>query len=144
MWRDYDGDGVQDPGEPGIAGARVRVRTISDFVLRGQEMAVPLAIDETVVTDTDGRYSVVALVAGTYEVTLDLSSVTGTLTTPQQFEVPLDVGEVYLDADFGLVLDDLPFTGFEVFRLAVIALSLVLLGAGVVISANYRRQQGSA
>lgn len=143
VWRDFDGDGIQDPGEPGIAGARVRVRTISDFVVRSLESPQTLAIDETVVTDGDGRYNVVALVAGTYEVTLDLSSVTGTLTTPGAFEVPLDVGEIYLDADFGLVLDDLPFTGFEVVRWAVIALSLVLLGCGLVVSARYRSRQSS-
>ena len=58
--------------------------------------------------------------------------------------MPLDVGEIYLDADFGLVLDDdLPFTGFEVVRWAVIALSLVLMGCGLVVSARYRSRQSS-
>lgn len=148
VWWDTNANGVQDPGEEGIPGARVRIRTISERPLSLAQAAAmtpqPLAIDQTLVTDADGRYLEVALVAGTYEVTLDLSSVEGRLTTPQVYLVPLDVGDEYLDADFGLVDGDLPFTGMDAFRYAVIALSLILTGSGLVLSERSRRKGSSS
>lgn len=70
--------------------------------------------------------------------TLDLSTVNGSLTTAGVFVIPLEVGEENLDADFGVVVDDLPFTGFDFARLGIIAISLLLLGAGLVTSARQR------
>ncbi len=124
VWRDDNGNGVQDGGEPGIAGARVHIVGVS-----------PLTVDETQVTDADGHYFFAALVAGSYQVTLDLSSVSGTLTTPGSFSVPLAVGEQYLDADFGVQIDDLPFTGSpnSTIPMALLAAAMLCAGAGFVL-----------
>ncbi|MEM7272563.1 MAG: SdrD B-like domain-containing protein [Actinomycetota bacterium] len=54
VWLDENGDGAQDPGEPGIA--NVTVRLLDD---QGNQVA-------TATTDGDGRYGFTALAAGTY------------------------------------------------------------------------------
>lgn len=141
VWRDDNANGVQDPGEQGIAGARVRIRTISNtpFNLTSlTPVATPFAIDVTLVTDADGHYLEPGLVAGTYEVSLDLTSVTGTPTTPVVDVVPLFAGDAFLDADFGVVTDDLPFTGSSnwTIQLLKIAAILVCAGAGIVLIAR--------
>lgn len=125
VWRDTNANGVQDPGEPGIAGARVTL------------FSSTFGTTETAVTDAEGHYLLPGLVADAYTVTLDLSSVTGTLTTPGVYTVDLTAGEEYLDADFGLVLGDLPFTGSEPFRIVLLALALVTAGAGVLLTVRY-------
>ncbi len=62
----------------------------------------------TVTTGPDGDYLVTELLAGDYTVTIDLNSVDPglSLTTPGSVTVTLDVGETFLDADFGLVQPD--------------------------------------
>ncbi|HEY6635724.1 MAG TPA: SdrD B-like domain-containing protein, partial [Acidimicrobiia bacterium] len=138
VWRDDNRNGVQDDGEPGIAGARVRIRTISNTPFASSPpTAMPLAIDVTLVTNADGHYLEPALVAGTYEVSLDMSSVNGSLTTPGVDVIPLDVGDTRLDADFGVVVDDLPFTGADALRLAGAALALVLMGGGILLTTRH-------
>ena len=59
----------------------------------------------TVTTGPDGDYLVTELLAGEYIVSIDLSSVDPGLglTTPGSVTVTLDIGETFLDADFGLV-----------------------------------------
>jgi len=154
VWSDLDSNGVQDAGEPGIAGARVRIVTVSETVdpqAAGDELQ--LQVDVTLVTDANGRYLQPALVAGTYEVTLDLASVDGNLTTAASFVIPLRAGESRLDADFGVVLSqisgedsddgtdaadpdddrDLPLTGLEILRLVAVAMLLLALGSGTVL-----------
>jgi uncharacterized repeat protein (TIGR01451 family) len=140
VWRDDNANGVQDPGEQGIAGARVRIRTISNtpFNLTTlAPMATPFAIDVQFLTDAYGHYLEPGPVAGTYDVSLDLTSVTGSPTTPVVDIVPLFAGDQYLDADFGVVVDDLPFTGADALRLAGAALALVMMGGGILLTTRH-------
>ncbi|MBW2257500.1 MAG: carboxypeptidase regulatory-like domain-containing protein [Deltaproteobacteria bacterium] len=60
VWEDLDADGVQDPGEEGIGGITVRL-----FDADGTQVG-------STVTDADGAYVFVDLVAGKYRVTIDI------------------------------------------------------------------------
>ena len=91
VWNDLDKDGIQDPGEPGIAGAKVTVTNVDTNTVLPQQT-----------TNKDGKYLFVALPEANYKVELDLSSVSGTLTTPGSFTFFLADNEQRLDADFGL------------------------------------------
>jgi len=66
VWFDQDGDGVQDAGEPGIAGRTVTV------VWQGLDGSLGTADDISYVTTTSaaGGYSVPRLPAGSYSVTV--------------------------------------------------------------------------
>ena len=98
VWFDNNQNGIQDSGEAGIAGARVTLALDTESV-----EVIPLEIvTVTVTTDATGHYLVTGLVPGDYTATLDLSSVAGTLTTPDSYLVTLGLDVVYLDADFGL------------------------------------------
>ena len=107
VWHDLNRNGVQEAGEPGIPNARVTIGLDPDTVTT---LAAPIEI--TLVTDSTGHYIAGNLVGGVYTVTLDQSSVRGTLTTPGAYQVTLSTGQVDLQSDFGLA-DVLPFTGIN-------------------------------
>ena len=88
----------------------------------------------TVVTECDGNYLATNLVAATYTVTLDMSSVPGgSLTTTGVYEITLTAGEVNLDADFGIA-GLLPFTGFSNLTvMAALATAMLLSGIGLLV-----------
>lgn len=96
VWRDDDGDGVQDSGEPGLAGVTV--------ALRDSTGATVLA---SAVSDANGYFEFENLAAGTYVVTaVQPASHVPTydadgLTVPNLAEVTLAVGEALNDVDFG-------------------------------------------
>jgi protocatechuate 3,4-dioxygenase beta subunit len=107
VWYDYNNDGIQDPGEPGVAGVSV---TLYD------DMGNPIA---TTVTDAHGNYIFNNLPAGNYQVgfenlpadyvfvtpgagtdsTLDSDVSPGTGLTGI---IPLGNGEVNLTVDAGI------------------------------------------
>jgi hypothetical protein len=122
VWNDRDGNAAPSPGEPGVPGARV---TITNRATGARQM---------VTTDAMGAYRA-AVEPGTYDVTLDMDSVDGELTTPDEFEFSVDEGETFLGADFGL--DDfgagapLPFTGSATGML--LRLGVVLLATGALV-----------
>ena len=91
VWFDTNGNGSMDGAEAGIAGVRVLL-TIP---------GTAGALEAT--TDADGHYLFGSLVAGAYDVTVDLATapVNSTLTTAPAFAVALAEGENRLDADFG-------------------------------------------
>ena len=62
VWLDFDRDGVQDEGEPGIANVTVNLYDASGNLVA------------TTVTDSDGGYLFPDLVPGTYTVTLTVTS----------------------------------------------------------------------
>lgn len=72
VWNDLNKNGVQDSGEPGVGGVQV--------ALTGTDAdGNPVSLDT--VTDADGKYLFPELASGEYEVTFDISSVTGYLFT---------------------------------------------------------------
>jgi uncharacterized repeat protein (TIGR01451 family) len=137
VWRDSNRNGIQDNGEQGIPGARVTLTLDTDSVT-----VIPLAeISVEAVTDSDGRYLVEGLVPGDYTATLDTDSVSGVLTTPGSYSITLGLEEVFLDADFGLSDDVLPFTGARgIMGAALAGLLLLALGRSILMR---RRNLGS-
>ncbi len=106
VWWDIDGDGVQDPGEPGLPGVEV---TITWFGLDG----VPGGGDDIVlaplVTATDGSYLQTGLPDGSYGVAVT-DGTTGLVNTfdedgdlDQQTHVPGLTGATHDTADFGYI-----------------------------------------
>ncbi|MEM7535401.1 MAG: SdrD B-like domain-containing protein [Chloroflexota bacterium] len=64
VWEDRDADGIQELGEPGVAGIRVSL-----FTAAGNDTGL------TTVTDSDGLYRFENLAPGDYYVVFDLSTV---------------------------------------------------------------------
>jgi len=126
VWLDKDKDGVQDADEPGINGAKVVLKDASGTVI---------ATATTAKGPWDGWYKFVGLEAGRYTSSLDLSSVSGELTTAGSFTIDLADGEEYLLADFG-VAEELPKTGFSSEELALLAFGLLVLGTLAVLAAD--------
>jgi hypothetical protein len=159
VWQDIDGDGVQDPGEPGIAGV-----TVTLYDSNGNLIA-------TQVTDVNGNYLFTGLQPGTYIVEFELpdlpnlenESFTGFKTG---FNPALDsdvdlngftativvgAGENNLTIDAGVInvvisgvtvtapppveAETLPFTGFESRMLVWIGL-LVMTGGVLLLTGN--------
>ncbi|MCB0545866.1 MAG: carboxypeptidase regulatory-like domain-containing protein, partial [Saprospiraceae bacterium] len=71
VWEDLDGDGEQDPGEPGIQGVEV---TLTGTDVFGNP------VTQTTTTDVDGSYLFDELVPGDYKLTF--GSVAGYTPTP--------------------------------------------------------------
>ncbi|MCP3905542.1 MAG: hypothetical protein GY715_18100 [Planctomycetes bacterium] len=63
IWLDTNGDGIQDDGEPGLAGVTL--------ILQRETTPGVFALLETRVTDADGMYVFDGLCAGTYRLVLD-------------------------------------------------------------------------
>lgn len=75
VWEDLDKDGVQDAGEPGVAGFPVS--------LVGEDLdGNPVSLSTT--TDADGKYSFPDLASGTYTVTFDPNALTTNTTFTSQ------------------------------------------------------------
>jgi hypothetical protein len=98
VWNDSDGDGLQDPGEPGLPGVTVELRGSAD-VLVG-----------TAVTDGGGFYSFTGLGPDTYSVTVVPAGLGAVniptydrdgIGTPHVAVVALAADQVVSDADFG-------------------------------------------
>jgi len=136
VWSDDNSNGVQDNGEKGIAGAKVRL-TLPDN-----------SVAETA-TNNNGLYLFSALDAGTYKVELILSSIPKPserdlmITTKSSFTVELADAQSYLDADFGVV-STLPKTGLDTGVILGIAIALLLAGGTAVFVTGRRREDGTA
>ena len=100
VWFDNNADGVQDPDEPGIPGVVVNLTDCSDNILASD------------VTDLDGFYLFEGLVAGTYCVVIDQTSLPDNVfqtfekdgTLDGNTQQVLNAGDVILDVDFGYVI----------------------------------------
>jgi hypothetical protein len=102
VWLDIDGDGSQDPNEPGIPGVEVwlfdvgpnGVPDIGDDLLLGRT-----------VTDAEGNYLFTGLVPGTYFTTVIDTSVPVGLTlsggTDPSALATITASELFLELDFG-------------------------------------------
>ena len=89
VWLDLNNDGLHSPGEPGIPGVAVTL------TLPGGAATIGTT------TNNDGEYLFTDLPPGDYVVTVGDGPVGSTLTTPESYDVALDAGEAFLDADFG-------------------------------------------
>ncbi|MEM8930060.1 MAG: SdrD B-like domain-containing protein, partial [Acidobacteriota bacterium] len=92
VWADVDGDGVQDPGEVGIAGVTVDVVGPSGSF--------------TTVTGADGSWLVTGLAPGTYTVTVDSTTLPAAFDSvptngPASREYDVTATTDVLTADFG-------------------------------------------
>ena len=92
VWDDLDGDGVQDPGEPGIGNVGV-------FLLDGAGDRIDDGLGGFVSTTTDanGLYEFTGLVPGDYSVQFDLAS--PALVSAGYVQAPTDVGLDQFDSD---------------------------------------------
>ncbi len=70
IWNDLNGDGIADPGEPGLPGVTVTITT----TINGQPVSY------TDVTDASGAYLVSGLPLGTYTLTVDSAGLPAGLT----------------------------------------------------------------
>lgn len=75
VWEDLDKDGIQDDGEPGVAGFPVN--------LVGEDLdGNPVSLSTT--TNENGAYSFKGLASGTYKITFDPNGLTSNSTFTQQ------------------------------------------------------------
>ena len=99
VWHDYNKNGVQDAGEPGINGVKLTLKDSS-----GKTIA-------TATTSGDGKYLFSGLGAGTYKVMVNTSSLPKNMTQTYELDkslngsttVSLSAGQNRVDVDFGYV-----------------------------------------
>jgi hypothetical protein len=98
VWKDVDGDGAQDSGEPGLNGVTVQLLNSGGTVIATQT------------TSGDGNYSFSGLAAATYKVKVVSSSLPSGYTQTYDLDgtgtahiatVALTAGQNRTDADFG-------------------------------------------
>ncbi len=90
VWKDTNGNGVQDAGEAGFENVTVRLYDSSDMLVA------------TTQTGTDGIYHFTNLLPGTYTVRVETPS-GYTPTTPTEVSRTLSSGDNVDDADFGFI-----------------------------------------
>jgi uncharacterized repeat protein (TIGR01451 family) len=131
VWLDSNANGIQDPGEPGIAGVTVILTNTAT------------GATTTAVTDANGKYLFSALAGGAYTVHVDLSTVPSghTATTPTTVTVNLAEGATFDQADFGFTPAALPRTGADNARVALIGLTLLLAGGLLVLGVRWTRRE---
>ncbi|WP_172802261.1 SdrD B-like domain-containing protein [Agrococcus jejuensis] len=78
VWLDLDADGVQDDGEPGVAGVTVTLLDANGAAL------------DTTTTDDDGAYAFTGLAMGTYAIEVSGLAADVRITTPAQGDAALD------------------------------------------------------
>lgn len=101
VWNDLDGDGTQDGGEPGLSGYLVYV----DFNENGSQDGN----EPGDTSDGAGSYAITGLVAGTYQVRIDASTVTtGFVRTSaaDPLSITIATGATATSADFGYQQQD--------------------------------------
>ena len=134
VWSDENANGVQDNGEKGIAGARVK-------------LTLPDGTTAEATTNANGLYLFSGLEAGQYTAELITNSIPAPadgenrLTTAGSFTIQLTDGQSYLDADFGIVAT-LPKTGIDSDQIAIVALAMLLVG-GLALLATRDRKTGA-
>ncbi len=140
VWNDFDRNGVQDPGEPGVPGVRISVRNEAGTVVA------------TVVTDVNGNYTFDDLPPGRYTVVVDTSTVpAGTQISADpdgaidgNATVTVGPGEDITTVDFGISILNgagagLPTTGAGVVNVVMLAVAALGLGWLLVVATRRRR-----
>ena len=92
IWKDLNGDGLQTPGEPGIAGVKVTLTKVG-----------ATGWSQSVFTDANGNYRFTGLCAGTYVVTVTAPSgdtfTTANVGSNRAIDSNVNGGQVILSAD---------------------------------------------
>ncbi|MDZ4768186.1 MAG: SdrD B-like domain-containing protein, partial [Chloroflexota bacterium] len=114
VWDDLDGDGSQDVGEPGIAGVTVQLWNEAKNSLLYED-----------ITDSNGAYSVVAPVPGSYRVRVLKPSSADDFSPKNQAS-----GDDTKDSDINPSGADSGFT--DVFTLASNVISTTIVDAGII------------
>lgn len=140
VWNDFDHNGVQDPGEPGVPGVSISIRNEAGTVVA------------TVVTDINGNYTFDDLPPGRYTVVVDTSTVpAGTQISADpdgavdgNATVTLGPGQEITTIDFGISIRSdagagLPTTGAEVVNVLMLAVAALGLGWLLVVTTRRRR-----
>ena len=103
VWLDTNGDGVQDPGEPGLANVVVELKDGAGNPIDSDPNTT--GVQPTLATtDMNGNYLFVDVPAGNYQVDVVSGVPAGLVTslgTSDPRLVTLAVDQSYLDADFG-------------------------------------------
>jgi|GEM_PF-1081334 len=107
VWNDADGDGVQDPGEVGLASVDVELYDVGPDGVYGS--ADDVGVVATTTTDASGNYLFAGVAPGQYVVQIDDTTLPAgsTITSgPQSSTDPtnvftLNAGDVDLTVDFG-------------------------------------------
>jgi LPXTG-motif cell wall-anchored protein len=145
VWYDTNANGVQDGSEPGIA--NVPVKLVANDGQDVDPVTAGVQTTITMTTNANGNYLFSGLPAGSYTVSVALSSVPNAGTTPLRFTTPgsytigLPDGGSVLTADFGVVADTLPVTGLSTDSILPVALLLLLAGA-MAVFATRRKDHG--
>ena len=95
VFNDLNNNGVQDAGEPGIAGVDITLGTAVSTT--------------TTTTDANGNYLFTGLGATTYQVIMDTSTLPPNSQIgqcPTSHLITLSLNEMFLDADFCLILTE--------------------------------------
>ncbi len=108
VWLDRDGDGIQDPAEPGLSGVDVTL------IWAGPDGDLATADNVTFITttDIDGGYGFIGLPAGEYRVVVDVADLPsgldasfdlddGTVAPDHTWVGTLGASETKSDVDFG-------------------------------------------
>jgi len=114
IWIDVDGDGAQDPGEPGVPGVSVTITS------GGIDGVLGTGDDIVIVRETDqiGEYLLTGIPAGPTSVSYDVSDLQAGYVPNSDLDggslveatAVLSAGEIRLDVDFGIV-GDVTITG---------------------------------
>ena len=134
VWKDFNGNGKQEPNEKPLPGAVLILTTPQGSSLKA-------------ITDANCLYHFEDLPPGTYTVTVQSSS--NPTNGPLARIVTVSAGQVYLDADFGF--NQVGVKGVEIERpadLAVtgspsslfVSLALGLFGVGALVLSKKRRR----
>ena len=83
VWRDTNGDGVQDPGEAGISGVTVHLYNAAN------------ALIATAVTNTNGEYYFISGTAVDGDITNNIGIVNGQITPNTNYQVRFDLAADY-------------------------------------------------
>ena len=86
VWRDTNGNGVQDPGEAGISGVTVRLYNAANTLIA------------TAVTDTNGEYYFTSGTAADGNITDNIGIVNGQITPNTNYQVRFDLAANYTGA----------------------------------------------
>jgi LPXTG-motif cell wall-anchored protein len=147
VWRDDNRNGIQDAGEPGIAGVGVEIVWAGPDGVFGtdDEYRFPKTT-----TDGSGMYMFDDLPPGSYVIAVD--TVSGlTPTTPTSYAVDVSPSQVYLDGDFGMAAPPasppstpLPKTGSDTDLLTLTGFIAIAVGALMLVGAAVlqRRRYG--